>query len=1264
MLLRSLHIASRQLFYLLVIGIILGLLGLMGAVWLSGEVAKRKDEIASWASDKTGYPITIESAGLYWFDLIPKLEVRQVALLQKTNDTPVATADQIYLSLDLLSSLSQREPVVADASINGVALSVERDLEGQLRLTGLESGGRRFSGTTVPQVLRWFSWLKQLELAEIDVTYTDQQRQALSGDYALKQADFSFSKNNWQTQAQVELPAHIGGQVSFNGQAEIHADYTLKSWQGKLLSDDIALNPLLAKQSLNGVLIESGTTSVVLEALQTETGAIEADLNLALNDLRLTSDQNEESVEMNRLQGRLKWQSQAETWQLQSEGLQLQIAGEAWPLTEFDVMKSAEGDIKLETNFVRLSDVTALALLMDNMPEPLITTKPAGDIHDLSLNYQLDVGLQSMQFKAEDIAILPWQDYPGVTGLGFELDWQQQQAALTLDSHKIMIYADSWLEDAVYLDSVSGNLSWRKQNADWHAVAEELSVWNDDLNLQLNGRVSHQDEVTDTDLLLKMQDVEVNRWKAYVPQRILPEDFKQWANDAFKDGVIKTGQITMRGNPSAFPFEEAPEQGSFDLQLQVENAQLHYAPGWPDIVNVNGEISGQGNNLIIKSQSGKIADFAFNVVTTTISNLVLSNPILRVDGSLNGTTGQALRFLQNSPLQERFGSIAEWIQAEGKSDIELQLMVPLIDPDATEVAGHVTFANSSIATKAIPELDISKVNGLLNFNNDGVSADQINAVIFDEPVVADVGTQSGQTLIKVMGQTSTQKLNSVWSGAVPAFVSGKADYLTKIQIREPEEGVFDVGVDIESTLEGITIDAPEPLAKTAQQKKDLLVSINENALGNLVYQVRFDKWLDTALTMNEAGMYGQLMLGGDKAQHSTQGFSVAGKLPELDLDKWIAWQATRSETQTNQTLSISEINVSLDTLLLGQQAINDVEIQAKQSGTDWQVVLNSPQVKGQLGIPHDLAGNQPLDINLAYLKLNLPENKPDQGTSITSRELWPSMRVAIADLELDGLRLGQLNLRAKRSATAWSLESASVQSPVMNASATGQWSKTKNVDHSQFDIVVSSDDLKALLAYYNYQQAVEAQQVQLVGNLNWSGDPLAFSRPALNGDLDLTVGRGSLVDIEPGAAGRIFGLLSIAAIPRRLSLDFSDLFGKGFDFSSINGNFSFANGIARTDDFTMQGDSAIIEVMGPIDMVNKTYNQIVKVTPKVSSTLPIAGAVAGGPVGLGVGTAILIFDKLAGTLFDRELVNLITYSYQLTGPWDNPKLNILNPATN
>jgi uncharacterized protein YhdP len=164
--------------------------------------------------------------------------------------------------------------------------------------------------------------------------------------------------------------------------------------------------------------------------------------------------------------------------------------------------------------------------------------------------------------------------------------------------------------------------------------------------------------------------------------------------------------------------------------------------------------------------------------------------------------------------------------------------------------------------------------------------------------------------------------------------------------------------------------------------------------------------------------------------------------------------------------------------------------------------------------------------------------------------------------------------------------------------------------------------------------------------------------------LTLDVGKGRLVEVQPGAAGRIFGLLSVATIPKRLSLDFTDLFGKGFGFNQINGSFGIDKGIAHTEDLAMKGDSATIDVVGTADLVEKTYDQVIKITPNVSSTLPVAGAVAGGPIGLGVGTAILIFDKLAGTLFDKEIVNLISYSYKLTGSWDDPQLNIVKPLSN
>jgi uncharacterized protein (TIGR02099 family) len=1266
MLLRSLHIASRQLFYLLVVSIILGLLGLMGAVWISEEITDRKDEIASWASKKTGYPITVGSAGLYWFDLIPKLEVRQIALLSETSKQPVAMANAVYVSLDILASIQKNEPVVSDVTIDGVTLSVQRNMQGQYELVGLDAGKRHSTAAKMPELIHRFTWLKQFELTDINLDFRDQQQASLSGIYSLEQAEVSFSENSWQIAAQAQLPEHLGSAVEMSGLVEIYSDYRLKSWQVKMASDQIDISPLFERADMNGAVIESGTAAFVMDASQTETKDLQLDINVDLSDVLLNSNQTLagfEKLSVERIAGPLHWRSDKNTWQLKADALQVQIAGEPWPLTTFLVEKTADQRIQAEANYLRLSPLVALATFVPDMPEQLLTSKPAGEVEDFQFSYDLTDGLTAIKLKAKDIAMLPWQNYPGFNGLKFDLDWSPQQGQLVIDSHNTELYADTWLDDAVFLDSFSGDISWQNQGENWHVLAKGLTVWNEDFNLKLDGRINRQDQQLDSDLELLLQDVVVNRWLTYVPERILPEDFKKWSKDAFREGLIRTGTIKMNGDPRAFPFDKQPKQGAFDMQLAVENVQLHYAPGWPDISAVNGTVSGQGNNLLIRSQSGNIAGFAFADVTTTISNLVRPKPVLKVDGMLNGSTSLALSFLQQSPLEPRFGKIAEWIEAQGKSDIYLKLAVPLVDTESTEVSGYVSFVDSQLTTKAVPGLDISKVNGQLNFNNDGVHAEQLTAVVFNEPVSATVQPANGQTLIKLTGKANTAELIKIWPDVIPDFIAGQADYQTQIIVREIEQGLFDLGVEVNSDLRGVAIDAPAPLAKTTQQPKTFRLNIEQNEAEQLLYKMSLDSWLSAALAFDDT-VTGQVMLGGDDATYSPKGLSIHGHLADLDLDPWITWQSIRADKDSPTVTGLSEVKLAVDQLRVKQQQLNDLRVVAKPADNGWQLSLNAEQVKGDVFIPQDDRNSEPLDIRLDHLHLVLPDAETETTVVDSSTELWPAMSVAIDELKLDGMPLGQLNLQAKRHTNSWQLESAAIKTPVMTTSISGEWTKTATEDKSQFQFEGLSDDLKALLAYYNYQQAVEAQAMKLGANLSWQGDPTSFSRQSLLGNMHLSVGRGRLVDVEPGAAGRIFGLLSVAAIPRRLALDFNDLFSKGFDFSSIDGSFKFADGIARTENLTMQGESALIEVSGPIDIVNKSYDQIVKVTPKVSSTLPIAGAVAGGPIGLGVGTAILIADKLVGTLFDQNIVDIISYSYQLTGPWDDPKLSTVKPATN
>jgi uncharacterized protein (TIGR02099 family) len=1260
MLLRSLHIASRQLFYLLVVVIILGLLGLMAAMWLSEEVAQRKDEIADWASQQTGYPVTIDSAGLYWFDLIPKLEVRQVKVKSKTADTPIITAGQVYLSLDILQTISSGEPVVADASIRQSRLKLERTQQGQIRLIGLEPGRQVDSQTTVPEVLRWFSWLKQLELSAISLDYQDRKQPALSGHYQLQQLELQFAGRQWQADADILLPESVGSSVSLTASAEIDEAYTVTAWQAELMTDDLSMAPLLAAVPMKGLQIRDGLFSGEIVASQNVSGDITAELDAVISDSTLGSEKTGEDfdqVTLDQLQGQFRYSEQAESWTLNADAVQIQMAGEAWPQTTVTVQRHQNGEIEAEADYLRLSDLTSVALLMKDMPTWLVESKPAGDIYTLSASYQPQAGLASLQVRAEGLALLPWQDYPGANDLSFELDWQQNQGELSLNSHKTTIYADNWLDEAIYLESLTGHISWQRQQDNWHLSAQQLSAWNEDLNLRLNGRVNQHNGVTDTDLRLELQDIQTNRWRDYVPSSIIPEDFEKWSRDAFKTGVIRSGYIELQGEPAAFPFDEEPDRGRFDMQLQVENTRLNYAEGWPDLIGVDGTVSSQGNNLLIESQTGTIAGFSFREVTTTISNLVRDNPILRVDGTLTGTTDDALSFLQNSPLNKRFGAVAEWVEVSGNSDIQLKLMVPLVDPNQTEASGHVTFADSELRSKAIPDLTISQINGQLNFNNNGVDAETITAVALNQPVQIEVVPDPEQTRVEINGSAAVTHLRKLWPDQIPDFISGETDYFAELMVEEPEEGLFDVAVSIESDLFGVTVDAPAPLGKTARQRKPVELQIDNDE--QVSYRLSWEDWLHATLIIEDNAPRGQIMLGGEPAELRRGGLQIAGRLAQLDLDAWLDWRAQR-ENLYIESPAIDAIELHFDELKLAQRTLTDLQLSASQSRGQWQFNLASSQVKGTISVPPAISNDRPLIVSLAHLKLNLDDKETSSQATGTDK-LWPPIRLDITEFELNGMRLGQFSLRANRIADTWRVESASLTSPVLQASMTGNWTHSASVSRSEFDIVASSDDLKALLAYYNYQEVIEARQVQLNSQLSWQGDPTAFSLAKMQGKLDLTVGRGSLIEVEPGAAGRIFGLLSIATIPRRLALDFSDLFGKGFDFSSIRGQFQFSNGIARTDNLTMQGDSALIEVSGPIDMVAKTYDQVVKITPKVSSALPLAGAVAGGPVGLGVGTAILLFDKIAGRVFDREIVDLISYSYQLTGPWNNPRLNVLGP---
>ena len=221
----------------------------------------------------------------------------------------------------------------------------------------------------------------------------------------------------------------------------------------------------------------------------------------------------------------------------------------------------------------------------------------------------------------------------------------------------------------------------------------------------------------------------------------------------------------------------------------------------------------------------------------------------------------------------------------------------------------------------------------------------------------------------------------------------------------------------------------------------------------------------------------------------------------------------------------------------------------------------------------------------------------------------------------------------------------------------GDWTVTEGITHSRLDASVNGDSLVGLLGGFGYDIAnIEGGATELQLNAFWPGTPADFGLVKLRGHLSIDVESGRFLDIEPGG-GRLFGLLSLQTLPRRLSLDFNDLFSKGFTFDSIDGTFSIENGNAYTNSLLMDGPSARILIAGRTGLKEKDYDQVVTVTPALSNSIPVASALF-GPAGIGVGAVIYLGQKMFKSI-PEQMDKLLSREYSITGDWSSPVIEKL-----
>jgi uncharacterized protein YhdP len=372
---------------------------------------------------------------------------------------------------------------------------------------------------------------------------------------------------------------------------------------------------------------------------------------------------------------------------------------------------------------------------------------------------------------------------------------------------------------------------------------------------------------------------------------------------------------------------------------------------------------------------------------------------------------------------------------------------------------------------------------------------------------------------------------------------------------------------------------------------------------------------------------------------------VEGEASLVDLDGWV--DVIVDEVMQGSGMGGLELEPGL---LFAQEALfldrlfTDVEMEFSVEGPEFQAVFRSEDLDGSVRY-RDVDGSGNLSAEFNRLVLGDPVSS---GLSMENDPAdLPALHLYARSLSYAGIELGETRIEAYPKASGFHFEKVDTSSDSLSVQASGDWSLGPEGARSDFSINMASESLGDFLHSMDISSSMQGGQTLVKFDAWWPGTPGAFALSRLNGKVEFSVVDGNIANASAGT-GRLLGLLSVQAIPKRLSLDFRDVFDSGFSFDEARGTFEMKNGIARTDDVELNSSAATISVRGETDLVEQRYDQELTIKPGLGNTLPIIGALAGGPVGAATGLA------LQG-LLHKEIAEASQVRYSITGSWDDPK---------
>ena len=1263
-------------------------------------LAAHPERIGEFLSARLNRSVTVAHAEGIWERNGPLLVLTSVHLAGAKPGQAPLVIPQAELKINFFSWLT-RNQTWNEFRVTGLNLTLARDVAGAWQLRGLDSAGASESSDNGNALFD----LGSLVLRNLTLTIDDAMadRELAFGADEVRLINSGGDHRVLASVRCLEAPQAppldlLANYNSDDGTAQVY-------FGGRQLD----LASILHRYPIGGVVLERAGGRAQVWTWWHDAQLVDARAEIDLTGVVLTGEtpvpldgsrQVEARVGFDRIAFGARWQRSEHGWQADVGDLVTVRQGELAPaadirLRRFDTDGNGAHGYSVQAHDVELGAPAAIAMLSDapaaDLRRWLYQADPRGTVRDVDLR-AVDAQDFDIVAKLDGIAWHALDKLPGVSGLSGTLRGDQTALAISLPQHTafgvdsphvfrqplefsefsgdVAIYRTDKLPQS---DTVADDAPASNENTGvrpgWRIETDALTFEGARYGGELRGAIELHDDGAKPllDLYATLAHADVPASHLFWPINAMPPPAVALLDHALESGRVSAARVVFRGELADWPFRNAG--GRFQAHAETEDVRFPFLPDWPTAEHLYAVADFLNLGLHVEASSAATQGIKVSHASADIPDL--SEIVLDLSATGSGAGKDLLAYVKASPLGQKFGAQLLGVDVGGQGTVDVHLHQPFKHREQFELDGTVALSDADLAD-AKYGLHLNKASGKVNFTQRGFSTDTLPVTVNGKPAEfrLAVGAMTSDPRHAVEANLRAT-LPATEILAYAPLLQGYSDRLSgsaqwnagfsadSDTVKNPAQRLT-----LNSDLRGVALDLPEPLHKSAHDTLPLSLSLGMPfAGGSIEVQIADLLHLRGRLASPLQPFAARVDVGAaTQAPLPAAGFFIAGTAPRLDLTGWLDFAmpgAASSAPAAGGSGLLAGIDLQSPAMSAWERDFGAANVKLTPITGGLDIAFGGEAIEGTLHVP--LAELRQRGITAQFTRLYWPavaESSDGDATpapSTANPSALPPLHVHIGDCRLGDANFGDTTIETYPIADGAHFEQVATHSSNLEMRAHGDWTGRPGSDISKFAIDFTAHNLGRMLDAFGYAGVVDGGQTVAHIEGSWRGAPSAFALATLDGTLKVSVQQGRIPEANTGA-GRIFGLFNLGALPRRLTLDFGDLFKSGFSFDSINGLFTLKAGNASTADLEVKGPTADIRVSGRTGLKGKDYDQIMDVTPHVGGTLAVGGALVGGPVGAAAGA-------LLQGIFHNQINQATRIRYSVTGSWDKPTITQLSKET-